>query len=502
MVLSQSNRLTSLVENLQMNSHTKWPIVATLVVGSLIGASASVQGTETTEIEHKNMLLSANGATQQAVASIKALSLTYAGYSQRGVDQGYWIDDVDQRQRLERFLSIDFGSGKYFDQFKFAISGTSYYQLRYQRDETGGWVINPHPSVKVATPSDEPELKNGFFQVVWPWLLLRNIALGHTELAYAGQIVDGDKPYQTFTSKGGQAGSVMLYADANSYKISRLDLVANDTTWRTYRYFDYKLHAGITLPQRIERYQNGKMDRRISLLRASNTVEQADFDLLKTSHKIEDPAPNEMKVVEIAPGYYLVGRASYKTLYVDFGSYYAAFDMGPSSENAAAGMDAFRAAVADDKPLKYAVLSHHHIDHRGGLSTFIDAGATIVLTDKSLKFLEKQALWVEGTPVLVLPDGGSLDIGTTERPSLLTDIGKYNDHAESLLIAWFEREKLLFQADLLDFPNSGPYGQRFPNIDTLLAILKNLGLEPELYANAHMRHGTKEDLAKILRNSP
>ena len=41
------------------------------------------------------------------------------------------------------------------------------------------------------------------------------------------------------------------------------------------------------------------------------------------------------------------------------------------------------------KPIKYLVLTHHHMDHTGGMRTYVAEGATIIVPSQSPRIFRK-----------------------------------------------------------------------------------------------------------------
>jgi glyoxylase-like metal-dependent hydrolase (beta-lactamase superfamily II) len=154
------------------------------------------------------------------------------------------------------------------------------------------------------------------------------------------------------------------------------------------------------------------------------------------------------------------------------------------------------------KPIKYLVLTHHHSDHAGGFREYVAEGATIVTTAETKSFLEKAAA-AESSLLPKLSPGQKLTIETIENKKRvfqddkhvveLYDIGP-NPHANEILVVYLPREKILFQADMLNAAANGtiPIAQD-PTI-SFSEKLQQLGLNVEKIYAVHGRPATPEEL--------
>jgi glyoxylase-like metal-dependent hydrolase (beta-lactamase superfamily II) len=154
------------------------------------------------------------------------------------------------------------------------------------------------------------------------------------------------------------------------------------------------------------------------------------------------------------------------------------------------------------KPIKYLVLTHHHSDHAGGFREYVAEGTTIVTTAGTKSFLEKAAS-TESSLLPKLSASQKLTIETIENKKRvfrddkhvveLYDIGP-NPHANEMLVVYLPKEKILFQADLLNPAANGtiPIAQ-----DATLSFsekLQQLGLNVEKIYGVHGRSATPEEL--------
>ena len=154
------------------------------------------------------------------------------------------------------------------------------------------------------------------------------------------------------------------------------------------------------------------------------------------------------------------------------------------------------------KPIKYLVLTHHHSDHAGGFREYVSEGATIVTTSATKSFIERAAK-TESSLLPKMSPQQKLTVETIQNKKRvfqddkhvveIYDIGPY-PHASEILVAYFPKEKILFQADLLNPAANGtiPIAQ-----DTTVSFgerLKELGLQVEKIYGVHGRATTPEEL--------
>jgi len=155
-----------------------------------------------------------------------------------------------------------------------------------------------------------------------------------------------------------------------------------------------------------------------------------------------------------------------------------------------------------NKPIRYLVLTHHHSDHAGGFREYVAEGVTIVTTASNKSVLEKAAA-VESSLLPKLSSQNKLKIEVVENKKRvfqddkhvleLYDIGP-NPHANEILVAYLPKEKILFQADMLNPLANGsiPIAQ-----DVTLSFsekLEQLGLQVDKIYGVHGRPATPAEL--------
>jgi len=199
------------------------------------------------------------------------------------------------------------------------------------------------------------------------------------------------------------------------------------------------------------------------------------------------------------------GTGSYDSILVDFKDYLMILEAGQNEARALAYI-AEAKKIAPGKPIRYVVNTHPHADHTGGIPAMVAEGATIVTQKNNESFFVKGLT----TPRTLLND----TLAKNPKPVKVEAVAEkkvYTDgthvvelyhvapvpHSNGLLVAYFPREKVLFQGDF-SLPTAG----QAPNdhVKALVPILEKLNLDFDRYINVHAPAApqTKADLWKAV----
>ena len=111
------------------------------------------------------------------------------------------------------------------------------------------------------------------------------------------------------------------------------------------------------------------------------------------------PDGGELKLVELAPNVQHVQGGTANNLIVAMKDFLIVFDAPYGELQSRWTIDAAKAKYPG-KPIKYLVLTHHHMDHTGGMRTYVAEGATIIVPSQAKEYFEK----VVSAPHTVVPD--------------------------------------------------------------------------------------------------
>ena len=212
-------------------------------------------------------------------------------------------------------------------------------------------------------------------------------------------------------------------------------------------------------------------------------------------------ATDSLRLVELAPGVQHVVGGSHHSLIVELGDALAVFDAPVSDWQTNWTITAAQAKYPG-KPIKYLVLTHHHMDHAGGLRAYAAGGATLVVGKGNAEHFRK----VLAMPFTRNPDLTPRDLSKTAIvevaeqytiPDGKRQVTAYlaeNPHANGMLIGYVADAQLGFVTDLWS-PGAAPLPDKItPPLTAVVNTVKKAGITPLKFAGGH---GTTNDYAPL-----
>ena len=215
-------------------------------------------------------------------------------------------------------------------------------------------------------------------------------------------------------------------------------------------------------------------------------------------------ATGSLRLVELGPGIQHVVGGSHNSLVVEMNDSVVVFDAPVSDWQSNWTLSTIRAKYLG-KPVKYLVLTHHHMDHAGGLRAYAAAGATLVVGKGTTEHYRR----VLAAPYTRNPDLSPQDLSRTsivevaEKYSIIDsqrEVQVYaiepNPHAQGLLIGYVPDAKLAFATDI--WSPGGPLPDKLnPALAALVAGVKKAGIQPAKFAGGHGSTGDYAPLAAL-----
>jgi hypothetical protein len=253
--------------------------------------------------------------------------------------------------------------------------------------------------------------------------------------------------------------------------------------------------------------------------------------------------PPKVESKKLADRVWLLGGGSHHSVLVEFNDFVAVVEAPQNEERSLAVMDEV-ARLAPNKPIKYVVNTHHHMDHAGGLRTYLAQGTTVVthainrqyyvdlLFSTAARTLQPDHMsffnpmyWVSRRPPPIATVGNSADFGGPATGSggnvryVITDHERMievlyvedmnyelgdnsyaqGNHSQDMLMVYLPREKMLINADL--YSPSAPGAQPSvisPGMLTLYQNMRKYKLDVAQHVGLHGGLASNADFLKIL----
>jgi hypothetical protein len=267
-------------------------------------------------------------------------------------------------------------------------------------------------------------------------------------------------------------------------------------------YSDYRDFSGVKFPAHIVQKEGGYpvLDLMVNAVTPNVPVNITVPPAAKNA-----PAPLRVVTTPMGNGVWVM-RAGTQSLAVEFKDFVAIID-GAGNEERSIGVIAETKKAIPNKPIQYVINTHHHLDHSGGLRTFVAEGVTIVTGEENKPYFErifklphnldpdelakspKAPKFVTVKDKYVLTDGDQ----SIELYRLRDD--KYpdhqNSHAPDLLISYLPKSKILAEPDFYNpAPPPAPNARvttvnLIGNKENLLENIKRLNLDVAQFVPMH-----------------
>jgi glyoxylase-like metal-dependent hydrolase (beta-lactamase superfamily II) len=334
---------------------------------------------------------------------------------------------------------------------------------------------------------------------------------------------DGDLPVEVHFDSFNKLALRVIYTEDDPIYGDTLNELAF-AEWRDYN--------GVRLPQVMATFLNGN---KIREERARNIINNPRYDeagLIVPDDVKAQPAVGEaiisqwplrrvvmgvgyqdfgreqkVEFVEVAKGVYHVKGSTHHTLAVEMKDHIVVVEAPLFEERSLAVIKALEAKIPN-KPIKYVVMTHFHIDHSGGIRAYAAKGATILTQEDNVPFVKT----VLSRPKTIRPDSLSKagktapNVEGVKNVKSLTDGERTielrevpNPHSTGMLVAYLPNEKLVFVSDLFTpgTPVEPTNTNGVNNAAALYAALTGANLMVDRIVGGHGDIAPVRELAKV-----
>jgi glyoxylase-like metal-dependent hydrolase (beta-lactamase superfamily II) len=217
------------------------------------------------------------------------------------------------------------------------------------------------------------------------------------------------------------------------------------------------------------------------------------------------PAGGKLSLVELAPNVQHVEGGTANNLIVAMKDYLVIFDAPYGELQSRWTIDAAKAKYPG-KPIKYLVLTHHHMDHTGGMRTYVAEGATVVVPAPDKAYFEKDVR----APRTIVPD----DLQKKPRPATIVEVKDQmslkddteeirlynipNPHVQGMIIGHVMKANVLYVTDLIS--PRGPVARSEATVSVGEAM-KKFGISGAVIAGGHGTTARQSDIAPALASN-
>ena len=227
---------------------------------------------------------------------------------------------------------------------------------------------------------------------------------------------------------------------------------------------------------------------------------------LDSEHRSFDTrATSSLRLNELAPGVFHVVGGSHNSLLVEMADHLVMVDAPVSDEQSLWVVNTARQRFPG-KPIRWLVLTHHHMDHAGGLRGVLAEGSVLVVGQGAREHFRRvlaspmtrnpdmKPVDFSQAPILEVPD--SHVMSDSQGRQVIAYAMQDNPHAKGLLMAYVPDAKLGFVTDVW---TPGPPLPEKPNpgLMSVVSTVKRAGIEPARFAGGHGGVADYAPLAKL-----
>ena len=507
-----------------MKSNLRFVVVGLLILCSASSVYVSAQrrgaaasGSAASHARAKKTLeagIAAMGGLE-AIRETQDVSARISGYSYAR-NQSLGVNPPYDKMTRDENLYIDLRNRRYIIETRDPLPGGFVFGGKQVITGNQGFFVNPRD--KTVGPLNLTNFNNiGIVRRLPHLFLIAAYETAPSTLRSLGQETFNGKPHNVITFASGNGIQWTLFFDARSNLLSKYEQMVSDNlrgdTVQETIFPAYRMVGKIKVPAKRVTKRAGDVIEEVDYREVQFNVKPAESAFAKPEGFDELPAftPPPIKETKLADGVYLFESGT-NSLAVEFSDHVMVVEPSAGGRGPKPTINKAR-EMFPGKPVKYVVITHHHDDHSGGVRSYVAEGVTIVTTPANQSYFETMS----ASDFSINRDDQSQK---KQKPSFefiqnkkrvftdgkqtveIIDIGP-SPHANEMLIAYLPKEKLVFQGDLVNLPNTGKYMPTTVNTSTVhfFDSIKRLGLDVDRISAVHGPSTSLDDLRKAIEKS-
>jgi glyoxylase-like metal-dependent hydrolase (beta-lactamase superfamily II) len=446
--------------------------------------------------------------TQDVSAKISGFS--YARNQSLGVNPPY-----DKMTRDEN-LYIDLRNRRYIIETRDPLPGGFVFGGKQVITGNQGFFVNPRD--KTIGPLNLTNFNNiGLVRRLPHLFLIAAYETSPSTLRSLGQETFNGRPHNIIAFASGNGIQWTLFFDARSNLLSKYEQMVSDNlkgdAVQETIFPAYRAVGKIKVPTKRVTKRAGDLIEEVDYNEVQFNVKPAESAFAKPEGFDELPAPTPapIKETKLADGVYLFESGA-NSLVVEFSDHVMVIEPYAGGRGAKPTINKAR-EMFPGKPVKYVVITHHHDDHSGGVRSYVAEGITIVTTPANQNYFETMSAsdfsinrddqtQNKRKPLFEFVQNRKRVFTDGKQTVEVIDIGP-SPHASEMLIAYLPKEKLVFQGDLVNLPNTGKYMPTTVNASTVhfFDSVKRFGLNVDRIAAVHGPTTSLDDLRKAIEKA-
>jgi len=199
-----------------------------------------------------------------------------------------------------------------------------------------------------------------------------------------------------------------------------------------------------------------------------------------------------LRLQEIAPGVHQIQGGTHNSLVVEMSDHLIVLD-APVTDAQSMWLVGATRAQFPGKPIRWLVLTHHHMDHAGGVRGILAEGGTLVvgqgagahfrrvLSAPMTRNPDLPSRSFHMNPILEVPESHVMSDSSGRQVIVYV---MDNPHAKGMLMGWVPHARLGYVTDIWT-PGPPLPPKPNPGLISVVNTVKRAGLQPERFAGGH-----------------